>query len=165
MAVPKKNPLFANVKFSNKDDVLEKNVVNKRNPVESFVDAVEKQIELVSYLMDPKDKEKPKTRAWFEKNGKGVHTVFKYGTMSFPFLDGQKETDTVTVESYADLISLFQNVQAVSEELPFKKRILDAAQKMVAVRKAGVERNKQKAEKEQLLKTTEEDHSTPGSVI
>lgn len=146
--VIKKNNLFANVKFSNKEDVLKRAAVTKRNPVENFIEAVEKQIELVNYYMDSKDKEKPKTRAWFEKNAKGVHTVFRYGTMAFPLLDGQKENEAVTVDTLADLIELYQNIQAVSDETPFKKRIEDAAEKMVEIRALGAERKKkEKAEK------------------
>lgn len=157
MAVAKKNPLFANVKFTNKDEVFKR--VTRKSPVESFIDAVEAQIKLVEYYMDPKDKEKPKTRAWFEKNNSGVHTVFRYGTLVFPLLDGQKETDTVTVPSYADLLELYQNIQAVSEEPAFKKRIDDAAEKMVKIRALGVERKKkeeeEKAKKEKETSTSE----------
>ena len=141
------NDLFKGVLFVSEEEVIKPRVVASKSPVETFKEAVEKQIKLLEYDLKPTET-KPEGRAWYlVKDGKAT-TLLRYSSMSFeldPAISkGQKALQVG--KTHANLISWFKKLLTALNTGQYDDRIKAISDELKATRAAARAENVKKQE-------------------
>lgn len=138
--------LLKTVKPAQNKEVLTQSVnPNRMTPTQNFIQAIESQLDLVKWDMNPVEgEEEPKGRRWFRVANNKATTFIRYSVKKIKLLPNQTdEMEALLVgKNYSDLIKFYTGLIAVAKTGELDEIINKTASEMMEQRSASRAKNK-----------------------